>query len=693
MISLLALWSHLLAACLYAGLVLWHLRYWQGDQQNRPLIVAFAVMAVWAIFMALLGPFHFLTQLADAARHLSFLAFMYRLVDAAEGRQRSVKAVYAAVAATVAMQIVIAGVLPRFATDPALLSALVSTSQMTGLIVAAGALLLVHNVYGQAAAPSRGAIRLPMIALAVMWVFDLHLHTAFYLSLEPPAELFAFRGAVLAALVPLFALGVKRTTRLKVQLSRAATFQSLFLVLLVAYLLLMMSASRAVELAGGDWLGAAQVTLLVVMTGAALVLLPSARARGWLNVMLQKHVFQHRYDYRQEWMRFTATIGGGAAPLPQRVVQALADIAGAPAGLLLLRDEGDRLGRAGGWNWPEAAAESGGEAAPLVRLLEETAHVVDFALVARGEIVVGDRRAPVPGWLCRLPDTWAGIPLIHSGRLVGLVALAHPPHRRALDWEDYDLFRAAGRQAASYLAEAASLEALAEARRFDEFNRRFAFILHDIKNLVSQLSLVARNAERHADNPAFRADMVATLRSSVRKMNDLLARLAPGASNGHGAVRPRAVALQPVLAAVAEANRRHHPVAVSGDARLRASADPAALEQAVAHLVANAIDASPADAPVTIGFAAEGESVAVTVTDRGCGMTADFIQTRLWQPFVSTKDGGFGIGAHEARCLVEAMGGCIAVASRPGAGTTFTIRLPGAGMEDGTAALPDRISA
>ena len=58
-----------------------------------------------------------------------------------------------------------------------------------------------------------------------------------------------------------------------------------------------------------------------------------------------------------------------------------------------------------------------------------------------------------------------------------------------LDWEDFDLLRTAGRQAASSLAEAHGQEALANAQRFEEFNRRFAFILHDIKNLVSQLSL------------------------------------------------------------------------------------------------------------------------------------------------------------------------------------------------------------
>src|SRR5690606_3473343 len=99
-------------------------------------------------------------------------------------------------------------------------------------------------------------------------------------------------------------------------------------------------------------------------------------------------------------------------------------------------------------------------------------------------------------------------------RLVGAVLLARPEIGRQLDWEDFDLLRIVGRQVASYLAEAQSQEALSEARRFDEFNRRFAFIMHDIKNLVSQLSLVARNAERHADNPEFRVDMVATLKNS-----------------------------------------------------------------------------------------------------------------------------------------------------------------------------------
>ena len=95
---------------------------------------------------------------------------------------------------------------------------------------------------------------------------------------------------------------------------------------------------------------------------------------------------------------------------------------------------------------------------------------------------------------------------------------------------------------------------LSNAQRFEEFNRRFAFILHDVKNLVSQLSLVARNAERHADNAEFRADMVATLKSSVGKMNDLLARLAPQAP-----ARPERVEPSPLRADSHRGDRRQAP--------------------------------------------------------------------------------------------------------------------------------------
>jgi putative PEP-CTERM system histidine kinase len=277
--------------------------------------------------------------------------------------------------------------------------------------------------------------------------------------------------------------------------------------------------------------------------------------------------------------------------------------------------------------------------------------------------------------MARMEAGWAGVPLLHNDRLVGLVILQHPPVRRPLDWEDFDLFRTAGIQAASYLAEARTQEALANAGRFDEFNRRFAFIMHDIKNLVSQLGLIIRNAERHADKPEFREDMIATLQSSVRKMNDLLARLSRG--NANVETEPvRAVPVDRCVATVAEIKRRVHPVEVEGERGVAAVADPGRLEQALMHLVQNAIDASEPGTPVRIRVARRDNDAAIEVIDRGCGMSADFIRTRLFQPFASTKDGGFGVGAFEARSLVTAIGGRLEVDSRHGEGTRFILLLP-----------------
>jgi putative PEP-CTERM system histidine kinase len=673
-----ALWSHLLAAALYGALAVYQLRRWQSEARNRPLVAAFLAMSVWTIFLALLGPYTFLTQLAESGRNLAFLAFMYGLLaGAGDGeRQRAIKGLFAAIGGVVGLQIAVGGVMPEFDRAPLVFAALASTSQIIGLIIAAGALILVHNLYGQAAPGSRSALRFPMLALAAMWAYDLHLYTVAWFTRAPGEELFALRGVALCALTPLFALGLRQASW-KIQMSRAATFQSVSLILILSYLIAMMLAARAMEIVGGDWARIGQVGIVFVMTLAALVLLPSARMRAWLRVVLAKHLFEHRYDYRQEWLRFIDTVGreGAGAPIEERVVKALADIGGAPAGLLLVCDEGYRLSPAGRWNWSEALpAGEGAEA--LLRHIEQTGFVMDFETIRKGWLVDGETRIQVPVWLAALDGAWAAVPLVHGGKLAGLVILAHPAFRRPLDWEDYDLFRTAGIQAASYFAEARSQQALADSQRFDEFNRRFAFIMHDIKNLVSQLSLVARNAERHADNPEFRADMIATLQSSVRKMNDLLARLSPGAARG--AEPPRPVEVAPLIEALAETRRRTHPVRVAGDPSLVALVDPAGLEQALAHLLQNAIEASPPEAPVDIAIFESGGDVAIELMDRGAGMSAAFIRDRLFQPFVSTKEQGFGIGAFEARALILAMGGRLDVESGEGEGTRFTLYLPAA---------------
>jgi putative PEP-CTERM system histidine kinase len=677
-IALVGLWSHALAAVLYGALALWQLRYWNAGARNRPLFGAFAVTALWAIFVALIGPGSVAAGVAETGRNFAFLAFMFAIFDEADGdRQPAVKLVYTVLAAVIGLQLTLAGVIPGFVGKPLIHDALSAAAQIIGLTVAAGSLVLVHNLYGQAAPDSRWGIRLPMIALAATWAYDLNLYTVAWLSRGPVADLVAMRGAVLAMLVPLFALSTRRNRDWRVQISRAATFQSLSVIGIFAYLLLMMSATRILEIVGGEWVRIGQVAVISVMTLAAMVLVPSGRMRAWTRVMLAKHLFEHRYDYRDEWLRFTRTIGVAGqdeAPLAQRIVKALADIAEAPGGLLLVAEADGRFSVDAEWRWHHPLPRCNGSA-DLIRALESHAFVLDMESARAGRIRVGETEVAAPAWLTGMEEAWAGVPLLHNDRLVGLVVLEHPLVRRPLDWEDFDLFRTAGMQAASYLAEARGQEALADAQRFDEFNRRFAFIMHDVKNLVSQLSLVIRNAERHADKPEFRQDMIATLESSVKKMNDLLARLSRGGSNVE-AEPVRAVSVASAVASVAEIKRRVHPVAVEGDAGLAVLADPGRLSQALMHLVQNAIDASPAGMPVTLRTVRRGREAAIEVQDRGRGMSAEFIRTRLFQPFASTKENGFGVGAFEAKGLVAAIGGRLEVESREGAGTRFTIVLP-----------------
>ena len=164
-------------------------------------------------------------------------------------------------------------------------------------------------------------------------------------------------------------------------------------------------------------------------------------------------------------------------------------------------------------------------------------------------------------------------------------------------------------------------------------------------------------------------------------MNDLLSRIAP--QREARALHPHPIELHTLLLASVAACRRRHNVYLTGDTGLSVIADPAALEQAISHLLDNAIDASPPGAQVSIQVTANADAASIAIIDEGAGMDADFIRNRLFQPFASTKQDGFGVGAFEAKSLIAAMGGRLTVDSRPGHGTRFIIALP----------LPRRIAA
>ena len=217
-------------------------------------------------------------------------------------------------------------------------------------------------------------------------------------------------------------------------------------------------------------------------------------------------------------------------------------------------------------------------------------------------------------------------------------------------------------------------EQLMEARKFEAFNRMSAFVVHDLKNIVTQLSLMIKNAERHGDNPEFRRDMDETVRHALEKMRQLMLQLREGA-------RPAGVSSGVSLNAIAQ--RLHTSVKQRGR-DLRLSLQDAVetrgieerVERVIGHAVQNAFDASAEDQPVTLTLDVVGSYARVQVKDEGVGMSPEFVQERLFKPFQSTKTHGMGIGAFESLQYVRELGGKMEVDSAPQQGTRITFLLP-----------------
>lgn len=665
MVATLILWGHALAALLFGALGLWALRTGAG-LPRKPLAAALAMTALWALAVAGIGEADLATKIAQGARDLAWLAFMI-IVQRRGGQQRppaAIGTVYGVVAVVIVIALALSATAvasPEFATPAA------NAALLLRLMVTVAALVLVQGLHG-VIKPARGSgIHPIVIAMGAMWLLDANLLSVAYLSSAWPAQLAAIRGLAMALIAAVVAAGLQRRGEWPMQISRTVAYQSLSLAAIGLYFALLALATTAIAAIGGANARLLQTAFVFGSTAAILTLVSSTWLRAWIKVKLAKHFFRHRYDYRAEWMRFTETLGEpeDSAPLDERIVKALADLTDSPAGVLLVPD-GEALCVGAAWNVDRADL-------PTDYGKDWTIAGIDPALIL--ELDGGAEAVPpsIRAW----GPAWVTVPLAHQTRLAGVILLARPPVPRALDWEDFDLLKAAGRQLASYIAEERAQEALAEARRFDEFNRRFAFIMHDIKNLVSQLTLVARNAERHADNPAFRADMVATLHDSASRMNDMLARLSQ-----HHAARgeaPVATPLVPLARRVAGARRAQHKVEVAALGDPLAIVEPALLETLLGHLIQNAIEASPEDAPIRIEVGAARGEAHIDVVDRGCGMSPGFVREKLFKPFVSSKPGGFGLGAFEAQKLAAEMGGRIEVESAEGRGTRFSVVLRAAG--------------
>ncbi|MCG2839863.1 PEP-CTERM system histidine kinase PrsK [Sandaracinobacter sp. RS1-74] len=560
------------------------------------------------------------------------------------------------------------------------------------LVLAISGLVLLHNLYVNSGNDGGISFRLFAVGLGVIFAYDLNLYTLHFLIGEPNLSLLEIRGAVNALAAPLIYLALRQDGGGRFHLSRQAAFQTVSFSMIGLYLIAMSILAYGLKMTGGNWGQLLQVTFLAVTLIAGALVVLSPRFRAELKVRIARNFYRYRYDYRVEWLRFIEKIDAqpgvaGQAPFRERLIEAVATVLDCPGGALLEPSDAGGYELSSRWGWPSLDAPHIADSSAILLFFHESGRIADFDQLRREAASANGGPGShgllkLPQWAAADRAIWLGVPLIHREKLIAILLLERSLAARDLNWEDFDLLRTLGRQGASYLAEAETQAQLDEARSFDEYNRRFAFVMHDVKNVVSQLGLVARNAERHADKPEFRADMIATLNGSVAKMTDLLKLMGrendgrAGGGAGDGAMGEADVAR--ILTMVAASVRRQHAALELEGAELPApvAGDASRLEAMLTHLVQNAVDASAPEALIRLSLERVGAQFRISVADSGHGMSRSFIRDELFKPFRSTKDGGFGIGAFEAREIARAHGGRLEVESRPGEGSRFTIYLP-----------------
>jgi putative PEP-CTERM system histidine kinase len=544
-----------------------------------------------------------------------------------------------------------------------------------GLLALVG-MLLVEHLYRNTNPQQRWSLKFLCLGLGAYFAFDFYLFSDAMLFRRINPDIWSARGVVAALIAPLVAVSAARnpTWSLDVSVSRQFVLHSTTLLGAAAYLLVMATAGYYIRFFGGTWGGLLQVTFLFGAGVLLILTLFSGTLRARFKIFVSKHFFSYRYDYREEWLRFTTTLSKSepGARVKERCIEALAQLVESPGGALWMRQESGVFEPVAQWNLPvtEGTEVEGGS---LLRFFEKRQWVIDLDDYKRSaEVYEG---LEIPEWLANVAHAWLVVPLSMQDRIEGFVVLARSRARLNVNWEISDLLRTAGCQAATYVAQVQAAEALARSKQFESFNKMSAFVVHDLKNLVAQLSLLLRNAQRHKHNPAFQEDMLGTVESSVNKMNRILMQLRSG---GLPVEQPVPVRLDEVVARAVASKSAYRPTPrleiVTEDMWVRASAER--LERVVGHLVQNAVEATPADGKVDVRvFRQEGDAT-IEVRDTGKGMSEEFMRNTLFKPFESTKRTGMGIGTYESREYIRELGGRMEVRSETGKGSTFLIVLP-----------------
>jgi putative PEP-CTERM system histidine kinase len=513
-----------------------------------------------------------------------------------------------------------------------------------------------------------------VLSISVCLVFDFVLLAESALFGEVDPQLWAARGFVYAAMVPFIIVAVRRINAwgISVYVSRDIVLQSSLVLVAGIYLCIIAIAGFYIRYIGGSWSNLLQTTFVVLGFAMLALMLFSGAVRRKFKVFIEKHFFANKFDYRLKWLELTQHLRQVDISKPEQyetILQAWIKAIGYSRGCLV-----------------KASVN-----APLIPL----ACVNRSALSNDEHILIGRyiSKYAKQHWLVDLSDKFDPfasqqsdlvntdiqliLPIHTEDQLWGLCLINAPDiDKQKLNWELRDYLMLVTEQISSYLMLMQASKALSENAQFAAFSRMSAFVVHDLKNVKAQIDLTLRNAEKHRNNPAFIDDTFDTLQAMQTRLDNMLSQLSNKRIQSEATTTFNVAQLIQQVITSRCAAKRPLPEFIAGS-DIELSLNKERFASVLYHLIDNAQHATADNGNIRVTLSCESDMVVLQIKDDGCGMSAEFIQQRLFKPFDSTKgNSGMGVGAYDALHFAEQHNGQLLVSSKEGIGTTFTLKLP-----------------
>jgi len=545
-------------------------------------------------------------------------------------------------------------------------------------------LMLVEQLYRNATLDLHWTIKFLCLGLGGLFTIDFIVYSKSLLFAQLDSLLWNSRGFINAMIVPLLAISILRLQTnnvLRITASRKIVFHTTVLLGSGLYLILMSLAGFYIRDYGGNWGGIAQIIFIFLAVLLLSILFVSGKVRAMIKVFINKNFFHYRYDYRDEWIKLSKTIAklDSINELSGFIINTLSELADSSGGGLWLKNEqGDFYlaeERSLGFYPPQLIKAD----QSLIQFMLKKRWVIDFVEFSNSPEVYDE--VDLSQWQDEQNNVCLIIPLFRQNDLEAFVVLTKAKVPRQLIWEDHDLLKTVGMQLTNALALSHASDALSRSRQFEAYNRLSAYLVHDLKNLVAQVSLIVKNAERHKHNPEFIDDSIATLENVVYKIEHLLTQLKKGQIKpDNKTLINLAEIIQDV--AIQQAGNKPTLQLAANLNKCEVLGEKEKITAILGHLVQNAQEATAENGFVRMELSKDEQQAIIKVIDNGSGMDNKFIAERLFKPFDTTKgNAGMGIGVYEARDYIGKQSGSCDVESKLGEGTTFTIKLPLARQE------------